>query len=105
MNPSQSQVHSDHVRFEQEHLQWNADHLKSLAILRRVEAHLYAHEAEIAAHRAEIARHESALSPRAGAGAALGEAAVHQTMASQHVDAGRNHQRLIDAINALGDLL
>jgi hypothetical protein len=103
MSPSQTHDHADHLRFEQEHLQWNADHLKSLAMLRRVEAHLYAHEAEIAAHRAEIARHEAALSH--GAAPAPGEGGTHQAMAHQHTEAGRNHQRLADAIQALGDLL
>lgn len=103
MKPSQTHDHADHLRFEQEHLQWNADHLKSLAMLRRVEAHLYAHEAEIAAHRAEIARHEAALSQ--GSGQAAGDASAHEALAHQHTESGRNHQRLADAIQALGDLL
>ncbi len=94
MSPSQTHDHADHLRFEQEHLQWNADHLKSLAMLRRVEAHLYAHEAEIG--EASLS-HEVAPAP--------GEAGAHQAMAHQHTEAGRNHQRLADAIQALGGLI
>jgi hypothetical protein len=103
MNPSQTNDHADDLRFAQEHLQWNVDHLKSLAILHRVEAYLYAQEAEIAAHRAEIARHEAILSHEADQ--APGDAGVHKAMASEHADARRKHQQLIDAIQALGDLL
>lgn len=103
MNPSQNHDHADHLLCEQENLQWKADRLKSLAMWRRVEARLYAHEAETAAQRAEISHDEAAPVQRSGQAAA--EDAVHKAIAHQHTEAGRNHLRLANAIQALGDLL